>query len=179
MHKHNSSLLSTTLTLALTLWSSLAYSEISREYELKAAYLLNFARFIYWPQNAFKNDPDSFYICVYGHNPFGENMDWMSDKKINNRHVKFIYVADFKYAENCHIAYIGKSRKSQYLKVINIYSRKAVLTVSDIEGFSESGGMIGFVRVANKMKFEINVNKSTASGIKYRSQLLEVAETLR
>ncbi len=154
-------------------------SDISREYELKAAYLLNFARFIYWPQNAFEDDPDTFYICVYGINPFGDNLDRMSDKKINKKHVKFVYVADFKYAENCHIVYIGQSDKSEYLSLIDTYSRKTVLTVSDIEGFSESGGMIGFVRVKNKMKFEINVHKSTESGIKYRSQLLKVAETLR
>jgi len=159
--------------------SGLVCSDVSREYELKAAYLLNFARFIYWPQNAFKDDPDTFYICVYGINPFGDNLDWMSDKKINKKHVKFVYVSDFKYAESCHIVYIGKSDKKEYLSLIDTYSKKTVLTVSDIEGFSESGGMIGFVRVENKMKFEINVNKSTESGIKYRSQLLEVAETLR
>jgi len=179
MYKYRNSLLSSALALVLTAWGGLVCSEVSREYELKAAYLLNFARFIYWPQNTFDDDSGFFHICVYGNNPFGENLDRLSDKKVNNRYVKFVYVANFKYVKNCRIAYIGKSKKNQYLSVINIYANKAVLTVSDIKGFSESGGMIGFVRVENKMKFEINVNKSAASGIKYRSQLLEVAETLR
>ena len=54
-----------------------------------------------------------------------------------------------------------------------------VLTVSDVKGFSSEGGMIEFVRLNNRIKFEINVTQSTKSGIKYRSQLLEVAERLR
>lgn len=54
-----------------------------------------------------------------------------------------------------------------------------VLTVSDVQGFSTERGMIEFVRVKNRIKFEINFTQSTKHGIKYRSQLLEVAEKLR
>ena len=179
MYKYRVSHLRAILVLVLTAWSGLVYSDNTREYQLKAAYLLNFARFIYWPQDTFEQDPEYFYICVYGESPFGDNLDKLSSKKIQNKSIRLIYMHDFKHEKNCNIIYISESEKNQYLKVIAAYSRKAVLTVSDISGFCESGGMIEFIRVKNKIKFEINIKKSSEAGIKYRSQLLKVANKLR
>jgi len=167
------------LAIALaTLISNAVYADTNREYRLKAAYLLNFARFVYWPTGSFLSETDAFKICVYGESRFGENLNQLLSKKVQGRSIKINYKDDLKNITECHILFISKPDKVSNYKVASEVPRN-VLTVSDIEGFSSEGGMIEFIRVDNKIKFEINVTQSTKSGIKFRSQLLEVAEKLR
>jgi len=154
-------------------------SASSKEYKLKAAYLLNFARFVYWPEEAFEKTGNNFNLCVYGESPFGENLDKLSSKKILKRNIKLSYVKSLEESSACHIVFICSSEEAELENLITDLPDRIMLTVSDIEGFSAGGGMIEFVRVGNKIKFEINVKESTKQGIKYRSQLLEVAEHLR
>ena len=166
------------LMLVSISWCSSAHAELNREYQLKAAYLLNFARFIYWPEKVVAT-AENFNICVIGGNPFGDSLDQLSNKKIKNKNIKVTYPEKYIQEDRCHIVYLSQSKDSAYKETINNIGNDIVLTVSDIDGFTSNGGMIGFVRVKNKIKFEINVDKSIKSNIKYRSQLLEVAEQLR
>jgi len=162
----------------ITPFTNTVYADATREYQLKAAYLLNFARFIYWPMEAFASAADKFEICVYGDSPFGDNLKYLLDKKVHGRSIKINNIEDLSNAKTCHILFVSESSETSFYH----FSSKMppyVLTVSDVQGFSAEGGMIEFVRVKNRIKFEINVTQSGEHGIKYRSQLLEVAEKLR
>ena len=159
-------------------WTGFAGADTAREYQLKAAYLLNFARFVYWPETVLSAEAEYFNICVSGENPFGDSLDKLSDKRIQNKPINVYYEKDIVTISRCHIFYVSDSEKEDYKQTVTELP-DGMLTVSDIEGFSGSGGMIEFVRISNKIKFEINVGESLKKGIKYRSQLLEVAEKLR
>ena len=159
-------------------WCGSVQADISREYQLKAAYLLNFARFIYWPEKTIESS-EYFNICVVGENPFADSLNKLSDKKIKNKQIKISYADTFNKETNCRILYISDSRKRNFKEILKLTESDVILTVSDIDGFVRAGGMIEFVRVRNKIKFEINVSQSNKSNIKYRSQLLEVAEGLK
>ncbi|RDH82354.1 MAG: DUF4154 domain-containing protein [endosymbiont of Galathealinum brachiosum] len=178
MNKSGITLIVQRLILASMIWCGLVQADFNREYQLKAAYLLNFARFIYWPDQVIESR-DYFNICVIGDSPFEESLDRLSNKKIKNKKIKIKYSQDFERENYCHIVYISDGNKNKYREIINKINGEPILTVSDIDDFANYGGMIGFIRVKNKIKFEINVEKSTKSNIKYRSQLLEVAEKLR
>ena len=160
-----------------TFFTNAVYADTSREYQLKAAYLLNFARFIYWPAESFSSKEAEFNVCVYGNDPFGDNLEYLLSKKVKNRSIKINYKKDLNI-ETCHILFVSESDKMNFYKMSSTIP-KNILTVSDVEGFSSKGGMIEFIRVENKIKFLINVTQSEKSGIKYKSQLLEVAENLR
>ena len=155
-----------------------ASADENREYQLKAAYLLNFARFIYWPEISVNNDSNKFSICVYGSNPFSDSLDLLANKKIQNKPIQLIYTQEISEKNTCNIVFVSRSEIATYQSVISELP-KGTLTVSDIENFIESGGMIGFITVNNKIKFEINIKSSMHADIKYRSQLLEVAEQLK
>ena len=155
-----------------------ASADENREYQLKAAYLLNFARFVYWPEVSESNDTNEFSICVYGSNPFSDSLDLLANKKIQKKSIQLIYTQELSDKKTCDIVFVSRSEVATYQSVISELP-KGTLTVSDIKDFIESGGMIGFVTVNNKIKFEINVKNSMDAGIKYRSQLLEVAEQLK
>lgn len=166
-----------TFVLAIS-FTNTVYADATREYQVKAAYLLNFGRFIYWPKEAFSSAEDKFEICVYGDSPFGENLNLLLNKKVNDRSIKISHVENLSNAKTCRILFISKSSEISFYNFLSNMPRYT-LTVSDVKGFSSEGGMIEFVRVKNKIKFEINITQSTRYGIKYRSQLLEVAEKLR
>jgi len=164
--------------LACLSWCGSVQADIGREYQLKAAYLLNFARFIYWPVETIESS-EYFNICVIGENPFADSLNKLSDKKIKNKKIKISYADTYNKKTNCRIIYISNSREKDFKRILKLAGSDVILTVSDIEGFAGSGGMIGFIRVKTKIKFEINVTQSNQSKIKYRSQLLEVAENLK
>jgi len=157
---------------------NIAHADTDREYGLKAAYLLSFARFVYWPEGTNEDEIKHFNICVYGVNPFAGNLQRVTKKKIKKKEIKLLVTDSVKKLSACNIVFISKSESDNYLSVLEMVP-VGVLTVSDIVGFSEAGGMIEFLRLNNKIKFDINLKESQASGIKYRSQLLEVAERLR
>lgn len=161
---------------AVTPHASLADS--NREYQLKAAYLLNFARFVYWPEQSFESGNSAFTICVYGENPFDGALNKLSSKQINNRPIEIRFLEQEKAEPKCQIAFFPETAQSIYTKIKEQIPPN-VLTVSEYDGFSDDGGMIEFIQVNNKIRFEINLTSSTEHGIKYRSQLLEVAERLR
>lgn len=164
------------LTLVAAPQDSLADS--NREYQLKAAYLLNFARFVYWPEQSFESSDSAFTICVYGDNPFDGALNNLSSKQINNRPIEIRFFAQAKVEPQCQIAFFPETAQSIYTSIkeqLPAYT----LTVSEYDGFCDDGGMIEFIQVNNKIRFEINLTSSTKHGIKYRSQLLEVAERLR
>lgn len=169
------------LSVSLTLGVAVPHASLadaSREYQLKAAYLLNFARFVYWPEQPSELDNSPFTICVYGENPFDGALNKLSSKQINNRPIEIRLLAQGEAEPQCQIAFFPETAQPIYA-AIKQQLPSHVLTVSEYEGFCEDGGMIEFIQVNNKIRFEINLTSSTEHGIKYRSQLLEVAERLR
>jgi uncharacterized protein DUF4154 len=148
----------------------------SDEYRVKAEYLMNFARFIYWPEKVVKTT-EFFNICVRGESPISISLHELSINKVINKNIKI--GEKNKSLDDCQVVYFAKSRANRYKDVVNKLTGKPVLTVSDIEGFSTAGGMIEFVKLRNRISFEINFEQSTKSNIKYRTQLLLVAEKLR
>lgn len=167
-----------TVSLALGAAPHASQADNSREYQLKAAYLLNFARFVYWPEQSFSSDDAAFTICVYGDNPFDGALNSLSSKQINKRPIEVRFIVQKKADPQCQIAFFPETAQAIYTS-LKQQLQPHVLTVSEYDGFSEDGGMIEFIRVNNKIRFEINLTSSTENGIKYRSQLLEVAERLR
>lgn len=159
--------------------SSFAVGIDSRENRLKAAYLLNFARFIYWPEEVFSKSDPSMNICVYKDADFIESIKSISNRKVNNKQIKLILTEDAQAIDSCHIIYFSQQINNNFEKLVPVIGEKLILTVSDVPGFVDSGGLIELIEVDNKYRFIINVTKSKQVGVRYRSQLLEVAESVK
>jgi hypothetical protein len=57
--------------------------------------------------------------------------------------------------------------------------KSGVLTVSDIPDFTNSGGMIQFVLLENKVRFQVNLTAAETAGLTLSSQLLKVATSVK
>jgi hypothetical protein len=148
------------------------------EYEVKAAYLYDFGKFVAWPAKVAASD--DFPICVLGQDPFGPTFDaTIAGETINGKKVVVNRITKPQDALSCRILFISASEESQLKEILATLDKTSVLTVSDISQFTRRGGMIQFVTDANRVRFEVNVTTAERSGLALSSQLLKVAISVR
>ena len=168
--------LSLSLGLLLTAVSSQAQDFQPSEYQVKAAFLFNFAKFVEWPPEAFATDTSPIVIGVLGENPFGGDLEaTIRSKQINNRSLVIKEFRSPTEATNCHILFISASEKTRLPEILSGLSKTNVLTVSETEGFTASGGMVNFVRENNKIRFQINDAAARSANLRVSSKLLSLA----
>ena len=151
-----------------------------QEYEVKATYLYNFARFVQWPSSSAAAKSDSFAICVLGEDPFGRALDTIvAGESIDGKAALAKRVSKPQDAVSCRVLYISSSEDSRLKEVLAALDKSGVLTVSDIPQFSRRGGMIQFVLDGNSVRFEVNLTAAESAGLTLSSELLKVAVTVR
>jgi len=154
-----------------------AQSPTAGEYQVKAAFLYNFAKFIAWPPSSFSDAKAPLRICVLGQDPFGQELrDITSDKNINGRKLQLDQVADLQLARTCHILFVASSEKAQLKRIFESLQGTDALTVGDTKGFIDQGGMINFVLENSRVQFEVNHKAAEQAGLKISSKLLNVAK---
>ena len=128
-----------------------AQSASSREYQVKAVFLFNFAQFVEWPTNAFSQAQTPLVIGVLGEDPFGAYLDdTVRGEKVNNRS---LVVERYRRAEEiktCHVLFISRSEADRLAEILANLKGRNILTVGDAESFAERGGMIRFVTEKNQ-----------------------------
>jgi hypothetical protein len=167
--------------LSLTSWPSAPWAQPSppTDTQVKAAFLYNFGKFVTWPPAAEHAD-QPFVIGVLGDDPLGDTLDQMVvDRSIRGRKVSVRrFNAVDEATAHCQILFISASQAGQLAAILRASSRSSVLTVSDLDGFAERGGMIGFRIDDKRVRFDINAAAATSSGLVMSSQLLKLARSV-
>lgn len=167
---------------SMCLPSLLVYAQQARpgEYQVKAAYLYNFSRFIEWPPLPAADKDEPFVICVLGKDPFGSVLDaTLSGEGIAGQSLVARRLSKLQDALACRILFVGASEEDHLKEIFAVLGKSSVLTVSDIPRFSERGGMIEFVLKGDKVRFEVNVSNAADAGLTVSSDLLKVAIAVR
>ena len=156
-----------------------AQAQSATEYQLKAAFLFNFAKFIEWPPGSFPDATAPLRICIFGRDPFGDQLrNITNEKTVNKRKLEVSQVADLLHAKSCHILFIASSEKASMKQILEGLGGASVLTVGDCKGFAEQGGMINFVLENDRVQFEVNRKAAEQAGLKISSKLLSVAKSV-
>lgn len=150
------------------------------DYEVKAAYLYNFGRFVEWPAKVTAAKTGAFSICVLGEDPFGPALDaTLAGERIGNQKVVARRISSPHESVDCQILFISTSEASRLNKIIDSLDKTAVLTVSDIPQFSQHRGMIQLVLEGSRIRFEVNLTATQRAGLTLSSELLKVATAVR
>ncbi len=150
------------------------------EHEVKAAYLLSFPKFVQWPAAAFEKPESPFVIAVLGKDPFGPILDEIvASETIGERRVEIKRVSDANDLKQCHLVFISSSEEAEQARILKTLKGLPILTVSGIEGFAKRGGMINFVIIGSKVRFEINLLAAKKSRLKVSSRLAKLADKIR
>jgi hypothetical protein len=144
------------------------------EYQIKAAYLYNFGKFVAWPP---ADRPSSdFDVCILGNDPFGSTLDQtISNATINGKKVAARRIGRAQEAGGCRIAFLAGSEAAHISSDLNTLNKMGILTVSDLPHFLDRGGMIQFVIEDDKVRFEVNLPAAQQAGLTLSSELLKVA----
>ncbi len=144
------------------------------EYQVKAAYLLNFTKFVEWPPASAETPLE---ICILGKDPFGHALDQIVEgETVGSQKVTVERIAQLPAPPSCKVIFVGDGEKD----VPKILSAVApgVLTVGDGDRFIKEGGMIGFVLVDRRVRFDINSKAAAGAGVKLSSRLMRVARAI-
>lgn len=150
------------------------------EYELKSAYLFNFAKFVDFPENTFSSPRDPFIIGIYGNEAFLDVMQTIiKGRSVHNRNVIAILVSRPEDITHCQIIFLSKITTNQAFYLLEHIGNKPILTVADnIEDFCQKGGMINFTPQYSQKRFEINPNAAQRASITISSKLLILARII-
>jgi hypothetical protein len=163
----------------LLLFRSIHAQEAPTEYQVKAAYLFNFLKFVEWPGDPLASTHGQWIIGIIGDNPFGDQLEQVVAGKTVQGHE--LQVRRFQPGEDvrdCHVLFISDSEKKRLPTVLVALNGSSVLTVADMDHFTESGGMIQFVMEEKRVRFVIDVGASSRARLKVSSKLLSLARTI-
>jgi hypothetical protein len=141
------------------------------EYRLKAAFLYNFITFTEWPAGV----GNTLNLCVYGPDPFGEDLDKLQGKSVASRSLAVRRTNSVNGLGNCQIVFITRPMIDNLSGVIDDLNGRAVLTVADSPGAARQGVAINMGTENNKVNFEANLGAARGNGLNLSSKLLRLA----
>ena len=149
------------------------------EYQVKAAYLFNFLKFVEWPDDPSSNLNGRWVIGIIGENPFGDDLaQAVSGKVVQGRLLQVRQFTTMEDLRACHILFISASEKKRLPAILSALGSSSVLTVADMENFNTAGGMIQFVMEDGSVRFAVNVTSTTRARLKVSSKLLSLARVV-
>jgi len=150
-------------------------SAVSREHLIKAAFIYNFIKFVDWPASVYNTDGGTITVAIYGEDPFGQALETIQGKSVAGRKVVVKFCRSPRELEGCEVLFIPRAEQEALPQIMSALKDGHCLTISDIDDFSQKGGMITFVIVENKVRFTINLVSAEKAKLKISSQLLKLA----
>lgn len=148
------------------------------EYQVKAAFILNFARFVDWPADALPPSAPMM-IAIVGDGPLVPAMNSVLRGKLANGHLVQVHHPLWSDdLSSYRIIFISTSEETHLPEILRKLAQQSVLTVSDIERFSLRGGVIELVMVGNRVRFDINREPAAAARLRISSRLFNVARAI-
>ena len=154
-----------------------AVAQKAAEYDVKAAFLFNFTKFVDWPAEAFP-DPSSLRICVLGEDPFGKSLQAVADEQVGGHKLIVTHTESIARPAGCQVLFISRSERERLPQILGAVKDSPVLTVADTDGAAERGAIINFVLEGSKVRFEINTDAADRAKIKISSKLLQLAKRI-
>jgi len=150
----------------------------SREFQLKAAYIYNFAQFIEWPERAFAKADSPLVITVLGDSPFGNALDQVTKgRAVRGHEITVRYVQQPNAVGQTHILFVAPPHSQNPAEILR--GLNGVLTIADSDSFMTAGGLIRFFSEDNKLRFEINATAAEKGGLKVSAKLLQLAKVYK
>lgn len=157
-----------------------AAAQAAGEYDVKAAFLYNFAKFVEWPSNAFDAPGSPMTLCIVGRDPFGEALDTLvRGETLQGRPMTVHRTRDLLEIRDCHVVFLSRTETARQDEILDTVRGVGVLTVGEGDSFLRDGGIIRFVIEANRVRFEVNLDAAERNGLKLSSKLLRLARSVQ
>jgi hypothetical protein len=153
-------------------------ADVSKEYQLKAAFVFNFTKFVDWPVGLFADETSPIVIGVLGRNPFEDKLaNLVKDRLVNGRAVTVRFVTAADDLRTVHLLFVPSGEEPP--GSAPAWQNSALVTVGESGAFAALGGIITFKQDADKVRFEINLVTAERNELKISAQLLKLATAVR
>jgi hypothetical protein len=173
----------TVIALVLSLGMVLpaaAQGQTADEYQVKAAYMYNLAKFVDWPSDAFETASQPIVFCALGQTPLNRPLeDALAGKVVGARPLVFRQITDSKQAGECKVLFINLPDKKRYRQTLDQVKSLPVLTVGEADDFTEQGGVARFLLDAGRVRLEFNLDAADDAKLHVSSKLLSLGKTMR
>lgn len=164
------------IIIALFLMNGLTYAIMEgEEYQVKAAFIYNFLKFVEWPSEAPISSSPAITLCIIGNDPFGKNINAFSEKIVGSKRIAVRHTNSIKEIKDCHALFITESEKSNLSEIIEFIAGSYILTIGDTDGFAQKDVIINMYIEDKKVRFEVNLDAAKRTGLRIDSRLLKLA----
>lgn len=145
------------------------------ENTVKTAYIYNFAKLVEWPESAFERQDTPLILGLLGEDTMTRSLSALENKMVRGRPISIKQLPSLNAANQCHILYIAANQPHPLETILSVFRDLPCLTISSMEGFARRGGMINFIYINQKIRFEINLGATRIADLKVSSRLLKIA----
>jgi hypothetical protein len=146
------------------------------EQEIEAGLLYNFLKYVEWPDAA---RTGTMTVCIYGDDPFKGYLKPMEGRTVNQRRIDLRTVHDSSAAAGCDLLFVNAAEKGAWPQLEKSLAGKTVLTVSNLDDFAQSGGMIEFGRTDDHIRVSLNLDAVAAAKLKVEDRLLKLVTVVQ
>lgn len=145
-------------------------------FAVKAAFITKFVPFVEWPDGVFYAPAGAVRICVVGQDPFGDLLDRVAAGQFIEGHPMIVQrLPVIRRDSGCQIVFAAGSAEQPVADILNTVRGLPVLTMTDDATTAQSRGIINFVIIDNRVRFEIDDSAAAANGLTISSKLLSLA----
>ncbi len=161
------------LVLAAAVNTALSFGQVASEGQLKAAYLVNFLKYIEWPAGR-----QTTSICVLGRDSLMPYLVPYEGRQVSSRELRIRRISGPEQLADCQLLFIADSEEARFPAVLRWTEKLPILTVSDAESFARDGGAIALIRADGRLQFDINNDTLSRNNLKPSSQLMRLARQI-
>ncbi len=158
------------LAIALATAAPTGFGEVMTEAQLKAAYLVNFLKYVEFPPPR-----TTINLCLFGRDSVGLHLAAYEGKQIIGRELRIRRVNSPEQIADCQELFIPETEEARFTVILRWVDKQSVLTVSDGETFTRDGGAIALIRTEGRLQFDINTDALSRANLKVSSQMLRLA----
>ena len=148
------------------------------EAQAKAAFILNFARYVEWPATAFTSREAPVVACLIERSTLLGALGALEGRLVQGRPLKVRRSSGGDDLHGCHVVFIGEAEERRIVPLLRALASQPVLTVGDAERFIDLGGAIGIVAGDERLQFEVNRTALEQAQLKASASLLKLARSV-
>jgi len=149
------------------------------EYQVKAAYILNFVSLTEWPSDALGPLSNPFRLCVLGADPFRSVLENTVRGESVHGHPLVVERSTGDPDQNCQVLFVSGRTAGAAAELLRTLGSAPVLTIGEADGFLRDGGVVRFVVEQGHVRFDVNRGSAEHHGLTLSSRLLRVARSVQ
>lgn len=150
---------------------------LSGEYQVKAAFVYNFIKFITWPSGEASAE-GSVRLCILGDLPDAAPFNDLDGQEIMGKRLRIVHLRGPQEARACQVLFLSSSLSLRLPETLELVRGRPVLTVGDTDGYARQGVMINMYLENKRVRFEINTETAGLAGLRISAKLLSLAGTV-